>query len=450
MAAILLVDDDTNARRVMALSLQSRGYAVTDCADVEEAEQQLKRDTFDVVLTDLRMQKEDAGLDVVRMSVQLQPAAQVLLITAYASAETAVSAMKMGAFDYLTKPVSSEELAAAVERALDARGGMRLQEAPPEGNLIGTSLVMQRVRERLQRASLRDFTVLISGEPGTGKEMAARYVHSHSARHNGPFIPVHCAAIPSDAFESELFGHCRGAFKGADADRPGLIEAASGGTLFLDEVGEIPPSVQVELLRVLQEQTLHRLGEGKMRPVDIRVIAATSRDLGEEVKAGRFLKDLFRSLNVVPVHIPPLRQRREDLPALLDHLLRQMSRNGEAFDVTPACIERFCHLPLTGNVREVETLLQRMVALSDGRELNLSVLGELPGQAMAPAEISLQRMQQQGMNLDQWLAWAESALIEEALAQSDGHVTQAAEILGVSFRSLRYRLRKLHIREDQD
>ncbi|HKJ82628.1 MAG TPA: sigma-54 dependent transcriptional regulator, partial [Mariprofundaceae bacterium] len=322
-------------------------------------------------------------------------------------------------------------------------------EELPEGSLIGVSLAMQRVRERLQRACLRDFSVLISGESGTGKETAARYVHAHSARRHGPFIPIHCTAIPAGSYESELFGHCRGAFKGADADRAGLIEAANGGTLFLDEVGDIPLSIQAELSQVLQAQTVCRLGEETPREVDIRIIAATSRDLGEAVRAGRFREDLFYSLNVVPVHMPPLRQRREDIPELLAYLLRQMSGSEESLRVTPACVERVSHLPLTGNVRELENLLQRMIALSDGRELNLSVLGELQGQSAAPAEISLQRMQQQGMNLDQWLEQSEVQLIEEALARSDGNITHAAEILGVSFRSLRYRLRKLDIREDQ-
>jgi two-component system response regulator PilR (NtrC family) len=448
MAQILLVEDEANARKVLSLGLETQGHDVTGCGGPDEAAHALQEKQFDLVLTDLRMDGRDAGLEVVRMAAEQQPQAQVLLLTAYASAETAVEAMREGAFDYLTKPVSSEELAEAVERALSADEKGEESPVPELGDdgeiLIGHSISMQRVRERLLRAGRRDFTVLITGESGTGKELAARFLHKHSARKDGPFVPVHCGAIPEGLFESELFGHRKGSFTGADNDRAGLIESANGGTLFLDEIGEMPAAIQVKLLRVLQERRLRRVGDDAERDADVRVVAATNRDLAEEVQQGRFREDLFYRLNVVPVHMPPLRQRREDIPELVGALLQ---RAGSDVTVTDACMERLAGLPLMGNVRELENLLYRLTALSEGDELDASLLNELyaPGNGAA---VSVQEMQRQGMDLDQALEQVERSMIEEAMQASGGNATQAAKQLGITFRSMRYRLRKLGMKDE--
>ena len=449
MADILLVEDEANARQILALGLNIQGHQVSGCGSVEEAEALMQGQDFDVVLTDLRMEGRDAGLEVIRMGRELQPDARILLLTAYASADTAVAAMKEGAYDYLTKPVSAEELAAAVERALADSAATQTeqqakQEEPSTGRhemLVGASEVMKRVRSRLGRAALSDFTVLISGESGTGKELAARYVHAASTRAREAFVPVHCGAIPEGLFESELFGHRKGAFTGADYDRNGLIEAASGGTLFLDEVGEMPLAVQVKLLRVLQERSVRRVGDDREHDVDVRVIAATNRDLETEVRKGNFREDLFFRLNVVPVHMPPLRQHSEDIPELALSIVRQWS--GGRSRLTEGCMKRLCELPLMGNVRELENLLQRMLALSETGDLDAALLNELYAVTPAETELSLSRLQEQEQDLDSWLEKIERQLIDEALAKTGGNITRAAQELGISFRSMRYRLKKL-------
>ncbi len=460
MANILLVENEWNARQVLSLGLETVGHDVLTCADPYEAEQALKKQSFDVVLTDLRMDGRDAGLDVIRMAANLCPQAQIILLTAYASADTAVEAMREGAFDYLTKPVSSEELSRAVERALGARHEQIKEIAKDKPKklchknlekikrdtrfeMVGESLLMQRVKDRLSRASKRDFTVLITGESGTGKELAARFVHSHSTRSASSFVAIHCGAIPEGLFESELFGHRKGAFTSADRNRIGLVESAQGGTLFLDEIGDMPLSIQVKLLRVLQERSFRPVGSDDEITADVRIVAATNRDLMEEVKQGRFREDLFYRLNVIPVHLPALRQRREDIPDIVAVLVE---RSGGGVNIPDVCMEALKALPLLGNVRELENILQRLMALSDGDELDVTLLDDM-SQARDDAQFSLADMQRANLDLDQVLEGIEKQLLQEALEQTQGNATQAGKLLGISFRSMRYRLKKLGMKD---
>jgi len=299
------------------------------------------------------------------------------------------------------------------------------------------------VKDRLERASKRDFTVLVTGESGTGKELAARFVHAHSKRSASPFVAIHCGAIPEGLFESELFGHRKGAFTSADSDRIGLIESAQGGTLFLDEIGEMPLSIQVKLLRVLQEKNFRPVGSDKEVAADVRIVAATNRDLMEEVKVGRFREDLFYRLNVIPVHLPALRQRREDIPAIVSVLVE---RAGGGFEIPDVCMQALVALPLLGNVRELENILQRLMALSDGDVLDVDLLDDIAVGGGA-SHISLADMQSEGMDLDQLLEKVERQLLQEALAQTQGNATQAAKALGITFRSMRYRLKKLGMKD---
>ncbi len=452
MADILLVEDEDNVREVLTLSLHSFGHEVVACASALEAEKHIKQQQFDVIITDLRMDGVNAGLDVVRLAKTHQMHAGVLLLTAYASAETAVEAMREGAFDYITKPVSRTELGDIVERALTARADSHTQRAADEpqqlkhyGTLIGDSHVMQRIRDRLHRAAKRDFTVLITGESGTGKELAARLVHESSQRAEFPFVPVHCGAIPENLFESELFGYVKGAFTGADRDKVGLIESANEGTLFLDEIGEMPLQIQVKLLRVLQDMKVRPVGSAIEKQVNIRIVAATNRNLDEEVRLNQFREDLFYRLNVIPVHMPPLRQRREDIPSLIKAIMKKLG--GQNIRISDSCLQKLSALPLAGNVRELENTLQRLLALSDDEELNIEVLHEFQTPQQSHSPLSLAQMQQDKINLDQQLEYVEKELIEQALQQTQGNATKAAKMLGIGFRSIRYRLEKLGIKE---
>ena len=454
MANILLVEDEENIRQVLTLSLNSFGHEVTACENPLEAEKHLNTGQFDVIITDLRMDGVDAGIDVVRMAKATQPHASTLLLTAYASTETAVEAMREGAFDYITKPISRTELGDIVERALEARESpthapnsetMRPQHNQPHGstNLTGHSHAIKRVRDRLQRAAKRDFTVLITGESGTGKEVAARLVHESSIRNSAPFVPVHCGAIPENLFESELFGYIKGAFTGAEQDKTGLIESADGGTLFLDEIGEMPLQIQVKLLRVLQDMRVRPVGAKDERQVDIRVVAATNRDLNEEVQQGNFREDLFYRLNVIPVHMPPLRQRKEDIPDLVHSIMHKLGAAN--IKINDNDMQKICALPLEGNVRELENTLQRILALSDENSLDMSILDDVEPNHM-PTTPSLAQIQSGELSLDAQLEDVEKALIQQAMQQTNGNATKAAKLLGVSFRSIRYRLEKLGIK----
>ncbi|MDX8388531.1 MAG: sigma-54 dependent transcriptional regulator [Ghiorsea sp.] len=454
MANILLVDDEANVREVLSLSLSSYGHDVTTSANIEDATSEMNTQNFEVIITDLRMNDKNDGIEVVSIANQLQPDASILLLTAYASAETAVEAMRNGAFDYITKPVSRTELGEIVERALNARTNNpkhtlneQVNNDEQRGSLIGESHVIQRVRERIQRAAQRDFTVLITGESGTGKELAARLVHESSPRASSPFVPVHCGAIPENLFESELFGYIKGAFTGADTDKTGLIESAAGGTLFLDEIGEMPLLIQVKLLRVLQDMKVRRVGSESEHQVDVRIVTATNRDLEAEVKAGNFREDLFYRLNVIPVHMPALRQRREDIPMLVESLMKR--HGGANITISDACLKRLSSLPLAGNVRELENTLQRLLALSDDGEMDIDLLDEFQT-VSNQGQVTLDDMQKQGLSLDEQLENLERNLVKEALSKTKGNATKAAKLLGIGFRSIRYRLEKLGMKEPKD
>ncbi|HID37799.1 MAG TPA: sigma-54-dependent Fis family transcriptional regulator [Ghiorsea sp.] len=456
MADILLVEDEANVRNILMLSINSFGHEVVACANPEEAEQAMASQAFNLIITDLRMDGKDTGLDVLRMAKEKQPSASTLLLTAYASSETAVEAMRQGAFDYITKPVSRTELGDVIERALSATHEEQAHnpsststevKKETRSKLIGQSLAMQHVRERLQRAAKRDFTVLISGESGTGKELAARLVHESSSRTHQAFVPVHCGAIPENLFESELFGYIKGAFTGAEKNKKGLISSANGGTLFLDEIGEMPLNVQVKLLRVLQEMKVRPVGSTEEIGVNIRIIAATNRDLAEEVQQGNFREDLFYRLNVIPVYMPPLRQRREDIPEIVHAILKRLGAAN--IDISTSCMSQICSLPLAGNVRELENTMQRMLALSDDHELDISLLQEYQTSTQS-SDLSLEKMLQKGISLDSQLEEVEKTLVEQALHQSQGNATKAAKLLGIGFRSIRYRLEKLGLKAPKD
>ena len=457
MAQVLLVEDDKNARLMLARAIARGGHEVTTAASPAEARAQLAEKPFAVVITDLRMEGRDAGLEVLAWARRMQPEARVMLLTAYASAETAVAAMREGAFDYLTKPVSQEDLLLAIERALRDRAQTVAAPSAPASpslheeeaeELVGDSPAMQRVRERLLAAARSDCTVLITGESGTGKELAARFIHAHSRRAEGPFVAINCGAVPETLFESELFGHKKGAFTDAYADKPGVFEEADGGTLFLDEVGELPLSVQVKLLRALQARKVRRLGEARERAVNVRVIAATNRDLAAEVQRGRFREDLFFRLNVLPIVMPPLRARREDVPAIARALLQRWGEDPARLE--PEAAARLARLSLRGNVRELENLLMRMLALAGpGAPLSVAVLEE----ALAiERETHMEETQEddwarvRAEGLDAWLKERERWALRRALDEAGGNLTRAAELLGLSFRALRYRLTKLGMR----
>jgi two-component system, NtrC family, response regulator PilR len=452
---ILIVDDERSMREFLGIYLRREGYRIEAAAGGKEALSVLNARTFDVVITDLRMPDVD-GLAILAEAKRLHPDTEVIVVTAFSTTETAIAAMKAGAHDYLTKPFKIDEVGLVVARAMEkrrlARDNVALRDEIKGRykleRLLGKSPPMQRVFDVLRKVAATRTSVLLIGESGTGKELAARALHELSPRNDHAFVAVNCSAIPESLLESELFGHLKGAFTGASADKQGLFEAAHNGTLLLDEVAELPVSMQVKLLRVLQERKVKPVGGISEREVDVRIVAATNRDLETEVEKSTFRQDLYYRLNVIQIRLPPLRERREDLPLLVDHFIRKFSaehgRNvvGAAPEVMSALM--MYHFP--GNVRELENMIERAVTLSTTDWLALDAFPNLVGlQAAAPSAHGPAAITDEGLDLERHLEEYERTILIKALEKTAGNRTEAARLLRVSFRSMRYRLSKLGI-----
>jgi len=439
---ILVVDDDERLRQTLSLLLRTAGHDVETAADVAGAERILATADVDLVISDLRM-PGGSGLDLLAMVKRLDLDAPVILLTAYGTVEGAVQAMHDGAFDYVLKPFDAEELKLRVARALALRRyraenaflRARDDEAALDG-LIGVSAALARVVELARQVAPSDASVLITGETGTGKEVLARSIHRRSERHDRLLVPVSLAAVPLELLESELFGHARGAFTGAVAERAGKLELADGGTLFLDEIGDAPLALQPKLLRVLQDGVLERVGTNQRRQVDVRIISATNRDLESAIAAGAFRSDLYYRLRVIQIEMPPLRERREDIPYLAGHFLRRFGRRrpGGPPSITREALALLQDYPWPGNVRELENVIERAVVLCRGEVVGTSLLDlrDRPVEAREPS----------GLKLDEALDRVERDMILRALEESKQVKARAARLLGVSERSLWYKLKK--------
>jgi two-component system NtrC family response regulator len=445
-----LVDDDASLRRIVEHTLSEQGYAVQSASNAAEALRLFKAGPTDLVITDIRMPDMD-GIQLLREIKRLDGNAVVVMITAFSSVETAVEAMKGGAFDYVTKPFNREEFKVVVEKGLrhrelltenrDLRQELATRFSLP--NIVGTSERMQKVFKIVSHVAPRDTTVLIRGETGTGKELIARAIHFNSPRAKRPFVAVNCSAIPEGLIESEMFGHVKGAFTGATGDRPGRFEQADGGTLFLDEIGEVQPHLQVKLLRALQERQVDRVGGAKPVDVDVRVIAATSRDLEEDVKTGKFRADLFYRLSVVPILMPALRERREDVPALVEHFMRKLQ--APRCRIAPEALRALQEYPWPGNVRELENVIERILVLRE-RQGELTV-ADLPDYIVSPrAEKGPTTtpfdIPPEGVSLEA----VERGLLLKALEAAGWNQTRAAALLRISRQTLIYRMEKYNLR----
>jgi two-component system response regulator AtoC len=477
---VLVVDDEPNLRKVLGAQLQQFGYEVLTEADGESALARIKsspRGTFDVVLSDLRMPNMD-GMQLLKALIEEDPSLPVIILTAHGSVDTAVEAVKAGAFDFLEKPYDRDQIERVLGKAVATRqlSGPRTESQRSGGGdlagdlgMVGRSDAMRTVKEMIRTVAASPSTVLITGESGTGKELVARALHLGSDRHARPFIRVNCAAIPATLVESELFGHERGAFTGAVSSRAGRFELADGGTLFLDEVSEIPLDMQVKLLRAIQESEFERVGGVKTLRVDVRLIAATNRDLEAEIREKRFREDLYYRLNVVPIHLPPLRDRPEDVEPLLEHFLARSNErlNKDVKGFTGEALEALRAYAWPGNIRELENLVERMVLFASADRIGLDELpdafigtsSEIEGTSEGGDESDegegrMIRLPLDSLGLDLKEAVKagsrriEEALIRAALAQTDSNVTRSARKLGISRRSLQSKMKELGLREE--
>jgi two-component system, NtrC family, response regulator AtoC len=451
MRRVLVVDDEENIRLVLRTLLKKHGYEV-EVADSGESALAMV-DTFgpDVILTDVRMPKM-GGLDLIATLKAKQHPATVIVMSAYGNFDLALEAMKAGAYDYVGKPFKPEEIVLALRKAEEREALRRENRALKEQirsenrfeSILAKSAAMNEIFRTISKIAEFKTTVLVSGESGVGKELVARALHSHSNRKAGPFIGLNCGAIPENLLESELFGHKKGAFTDASSDRRGLFEEATGGTLFLDEIGELPLNLQVKLLRVLQEETIRRLGDTKDIKVDVRIIAATHRDLTAEVKAGRFREDLFYRINVLPIAIPPLRARREDINLLIDHFVaRNNARLGTQIrGLTHEARKLLLEYAWPGNVRELENTIERAMVLAEGEILDTPDLPDRIRDALDPVQVQLASGE---LSIKKTTHVVEEILIRRALAKTKGNRTRAAEILEISHRALLYKIKDYKI-----
>ena len=451
MRRVLVVDDEENLRLVLKTLLKRHGY---DVEVAENGEQALGLvDTFgpDVILTDVRMPKMN-GLDLLATLKAKQNAATVIVMSAYGSVDLALEAMKAGAYDYVGKPFKPDEIVLALRKAEERESLRRENRALKEQiqkdsqfeSILAKSQAMNDIFKTITKIADFKTTVLVQGESGVGKELVARAIHARSSRKNHPFVAINCGAIPENLLESELFGHKKGAFTDAQADRRGLFEEADGGTLFLDEIGELPLNLQVKLLRALQEETIRRLGESKAIKIDVRIVTATHRDLAAEAKAGRFREDLYYRINVLPIVIPPLRQRKEDINLLVDHFTtRNNARLGTQIRaITADARKLLLEYAWPGNVRELENTIERAMVLCDGDVIDAHDLPERLRDALDPVQVQLASGE---LSVKKTTAVIEEILIRRALQKTRGNRTRAAELLEISHRALLYKIKDYKI-----
>jgi two-component system response regulator PilR (NtrC family) len=454
MSNILIVDDEQGMRDLLEVMFIREGYKVATAPDAAKAMQRCRKESFDLVITDLKMPHTD-GLTFLKELKKTSPGTMVILVTAYASAETALEAMKEGAFDYFEKGTQIDDLKEIVRKALtgtekkleDMLFLKEIGEQEHFGKMIGNSNEMLKIFAIIRKIAQTTTNVLILGESGTGKELVAKAIHENSSRNKMPFVVINCGGIPENLLESEFFGYCKGAFTGAYSDKQGLFEFANGGTIFLDEVAELPPFLQVKLLRVVQEKTFRRIGGADDILVDVRIISATNKNLYEMVKSEKFREDLYYRLNVIALSIPPLRERKEDIPLLVKYFIDKYSREQgkEVKTISSYALDLLMDYPFPGNIRELKNIIERSVALESSNIIlpdNLMISDQKEKQFSTSHEVDIS---EEAGNLNQMMGAFEKGLIEKALKKSNGSKTKAAEILGITYDSLHYRCEKLGI-----
>ncbi len=448
---VLVVDDEADLRELLVITLGRMKLDATAAASLEEGRRLLDGGAFDLCLTDMNL-GDGTGLDLIRHAAARAPDMPVAVITAYGNMEVATEAMKLGAYDFIAKPVALDRLRQLIEDGLGiSRAEPAAEGGGEEDGLIGQGPAMQRLKQQIRKLARSQAPIYISGESGSGKERVARLIHALGPRREKPFVAVNCGAIPSELMESEFFGHRKGSFTGAVEDRKGLFREADGGTLFLDEVADLPLHMQVKLLRAIQEKTIRPVGESREFDVNLRILCATHRDLGEEMTAGRFRQDLYYRLNVIEAHVPPLRERPEDVPALVAHIL---ARLGQAWEATPPAVgdgamAALRQYPFPGNVRELENILERAMTLCDGPSIGPDHLHLPSAEPAAPATGNGGGRHPQ-LPLEDYLQEIEKQEILRALDATHWNRTAAAKKLGMTFRSLRYRLKKLELDQEGD
>jgi len=457
---ILVVDDEKSLREVLSIMLKRAGYTVTEASDGDEAIGHVNKEIYDLVITDLRMPKAD-GMDVLKAVKSSSPDTVVLVITAFATSDSAVEAMKQGAYDYLTKPFQVDEVQLIIRNALEKRRlsteNMLLKREMASqssfAKIVGQSEAMQKVFDVVKKVADARSNILICGESGTGKELVARAIHYNSARSAMPFVAVNCSAVPETLLESELFGHVKGSFTGAISNKAGLFEVANGGTIFLDEIGDTTPTIQVKLLRVIQEREFRRVGGNQDIKVDVRVIAATNRDLEKAVAEGTFREDLYYRLDVIPIRLPPLRLRTGDIPLLVTHFLEKFSQEGSkpVPTLSPEAMHVLLEHEWRGNVRELENLIERVVAFSSGGPVTDADVRGWLHRSVTPQQPGLPTdLPDDGLDLEALINGIEKDLLMKALERSKWVKKKAARLLRLNTRSFRYRLEKYAIKGGRD
>lgn len=454
---ILVVDDEESIREFLNIMLKKEGYDVTCVEDGQKADEVLRKKTFEMVISDLQM-PHITGLELLKIVKENYPNTLFMLITAFGTTETAVDAMKMGAYDYITKPFKLDEVRINIANALKSKTlenenislKRELTKEFSFQNLVGNSAAMHQVYDLIKRVSDSPTNVLITGESGTGKEMVAKAIHYNGILKDKPFISVNCGAIPESLMESEMFGHKKGSFTGAIADKPGLFEAADGGTLFLDEVGELPLTIQVKLLRSIQERIVRRVGSNDDTHVTVRIIAATNRDLEEMVKLGTFRQDLYYRLNVIQIRTPSLRERREDVPVLAKFFLKKYNErlNKNISGISQEALALLKSYDYPGNVRELENIIERTIALEAGASILPESLPPFVKTTAGRREmVSSEGIEitEDGVDLDKIIGQIEKELIVKAIHAANGVKKRAAKLLGITFRSMRYRVEKYNL-----